>query len=338
EEIRLSFQHCILATGSRPLAVPGLDLESPRVWDSTAALELREVPKRLLVVGGGYIGAELATVYAALGSKVTIVELTEGLLPGADRDLVRPLLARMRRITEGLLFETKVTSMTETKKGVRVTFEGKDAKEPEAEFDAVLVSVGRAPNTKDIGLETTRVQLDGRGFVQVDLARRTAEPSIYAIGDIAGQPMLAHKANHEGRVAAESIAGRNVAFEPQAIPAVVFTDPEIAWTGLTETQAAAEGREVQVVRYPWAASGRAAALGRTDGVTKLVVDPESKRVLGAGIAGAGAGELIGEATHAIEMGALAEDLALTIHQHPTLSETLMGAAELVYGHAIEYYG
>lgn len=338
DEIRLSFEYCVLATGSHPFAVPGLDLESPRVWDSTDALELREVPRRLLVVGGGYIGAELATVYAALGSKVTIVELTEGLLPGVDRDLVRPLAARLKKATEAMLFETKVTQMKETKTGVRVTLEGKAVKEPEAEFEAVLVSVGRAPNSKGIGLENTRVVVDGRGFVQVDPARRTAEPAIYAIGDLSGQPMLAHKASHEARVAAESMSGKNVAFEPQAIPAVVFTDPEIAWAGLTETEAAAKGQAVQVARYPWAASGRATTLGRNDGVTKIVVDPDSKRVLGVGIAGPGAGELIGEATHAIEMGALAEDLALTIHPHPTLSETIMGAAELIYGHSIDYYG
>ncbi|MBX6350683.1 MAG: dihydrolipoyl dehydrogenase [Clostridia bacterium] len=338
EPFRLAFDYCVVATGSRPARVPGLELESPRVWDSTAALELREVPKRLLVVGGGYIGAELATVYAALGSQVTLVELTEGLLPGVDRDLVRPLAARLSRFLAAMHFETRVVEMKETKKGVRVRLQGKDVKEPEAEFEAVLVAVGRTPNSQDIGLETTRAKVDAKGFVEVDLARRTAEPSIFAIGDVAGQPMLAHKAGHEARVAADAIAGHNVAFEPQAIPAVVFTDPEIAWTGLTETEAKARGVEVQVARYPWAASGRAATLGRNDGLTKILVDPGTKRILGVGIAGPGAGELIGEATHAIEMGAVAEDLALTIHPHPTLSETLMGAAELIYGHAIEYYG
>ncbi|MBX5477263.1 MAG: dihydrolipoyl dehydrogenase [Clostridia bacterium] len=337
-ETSIAFEYLILATGSRPLAIPALSLDSPRVMDSTAALEIEDVPKELLVVGGGYIGAELATVYAALGSNVTIVELTDGLLPGVDRDLVRPLQNRMKSEMKALHFNTRVVELKESGKRLRARLEGPGIEQPEQEFDKVLVAVGRVPNTQDIGLEHTRVVVDAKGFVQVDAARRTAEPHIFAIGDVAGQPMLAHKASHEGRVAAQAIAGRKVAFEPQAIPAVVFTDPEIAWCGLTETEAKAQGRAVQVAKFPWGASGRATTLGRNDGVTKVVVDPDTKRVLGVGIAGPGAGEMIAEGVLAVEMAALAEDLMLSIHPHPTLSETVMEAAEAIYGHATHFYG
>jgi dihydrolipoamide dehydrogenase len=333
----LTFEHCIIATGSRPATVPGLSIESPRVMDSTGALELPEIPGSLLVVGGGYIGLELGSVYAALGTRVTVVEMTAGLLPGADRDLVAILAKRIGTICEAVWLNTKVTGMKAVKDGITVSVEG-EGKSGDQTFDRVLISIGRKPNSAIPGLDKTAVQVDKRGFIVTDKSRRTAEPSIYAIGDVAGEPMLAHKASHEGRAAVDAIAGdRNVEFAPAAIPAVVFTDPEIAWAGLTETEAAAQGRKVAVAKFPWAASGRAISIGRTDGVTKLIIDPETERVLGVGICGPGAGELIAEGVHAIEMGATAKDLALTIHPHPTLSETVMEAAEVFYGHATHVY-
>jgi len=327
----LEFEHAILATGSRPTVLPSLALKSPRVLDSTGALELKDVPKNMLVVGGGYIGLELGTVYASLGTKVSVVEMTSGLLPGADRDLVAYLARRLSTLFERIMLDTTVLSLEEVKDGVKVTFKGKEDAESEGVFEKVLISVGRRPNSGDLGLENTKAQVDARGFVGVDLQRRTAEPTIFAIGDIAGEPMLAHKASHEGMVAAEVIAGEKVAFEPHAIPAVVFTDPEIAWCGLTDTQAAKEGREVKVAKFPWGASGRATTLDRNDGLTKLLIDPKTGRVLGVGIVGYGAGELIAEGVLAVEMAALATDLALTIHPHPTLSETMMEAAEAFFG-------
>jgi dihydrolipoamide dehydrogenase len=331
----LRFAHAVVATGSSPGRLPGLAVDGERIVDSTGALELRDVPARLLVVGGGYIGLEIGTVYAALGSRVTLVEVTDGLLPGVDRDLVRPVAARVERAFDGVLLRTRVAEARAGAEGVHVTLEG--ATTGDREFDRVLVAVGRRPNSEGIGLEQAGVEIGERGFVRVDERRRTAVPTIYAIGDVVGEPMLAHKASHEGRTAVEAIAGRAVAFDPQAIPAVVFTDPEIAWCGLTESRAKAEGRSVSVVRFPWPASGRAATLGRPDGVTKLLVDPDTGRVLGAGITGAGAGELIAEAVLAVEMGATAADLALSIHPHPTLSETLMEAAESVSGTATHIY-
>ncbi|MCS6804582.1 MAG: dihydrolipoyl dehydrogenase [Acidobacteriota bacterium] len=334
---RLKFEHAIVATGSRPATIPNLSLESPRVMDSTVALDLPDIPKTMLVIGGGYIGLELGTVYAALGTEVSVVEMMPGLLPGADRDLVNPLAKRLQGIFKSIMLNTTVVEMKEEKKGIRVRFQGADVTEPEQVFDKVLVSVGRKPNSDGLGLERTNVQIDERGFIRVDGQRRTAEPSIYAIGDVVGEPMLAHKATHEGRVAAEAISGRRVLFEPMAIPAVVFTDPEIAWCGLTETQAKQEGRAVKVVRFPWAASGRALTLDRQEGVTKLIIDPDSELVLGVGITGPGAGELISEGALAIEMGALAADIGLTIHPHPTLSETIMEAADAFYGHSTHIY-
>jgi dihydrolipoamide dehydrogenase len=333
----LTFEHCIIATGSRPATVPGLSIDDPRVMDSTGALELPDIPKTLLVLGGGYIGLELGSVYAALGTRVTVVEMTPGLLPGADRDLVNILAKRIETICEAVWLNTKVTGMKAAKDGIAVTFEG-EGKSGDQTFDRVLVSIGRKPNSAIPGLDKLKVEIDKRGFIVVDESRRTGEPTIYAIGDVAGEPMLAHKAAHEGRAAVDAIAGdRNVAFEPAAIPAVVFTDPEIAWAGLTETDAEKQGRKVAVAKFPWGASGRAISIGRTDGVTKLVIDPETERVLGVGICGPGAGELIAEGVHAIEMGATAKDLALTIHPHPTLSETVMEAAEVFYGHATHVY-
>jgi len=336
----LSFEHAIIATGSRPSTLPGVTLQSPRLLDSTSALEVPDLPRSLLVVGGGYIGLELGTVYAALGTKVTVVEMTDGLLPGADRDLVNVLARRIESMSEAVLLKTKVVAMKEVNDGIAVTFEGEGlpADAPrERTFDRVLVSVGRRPNSAVPGLDRTRVKVNARGFIEVDPARRTAEPSIYAIGDVVGEPMLAHKASHEGRVAVESIAGERVAFEPLAIPAVVFTDPELAWCGLTETDALKQKREVTVTRFPWAASGRALTLDRTDGMTKLILDPKTERVLGVGIVGPGAGELIAEGVLAVEMGANATDVRMTIHPHPTLSETIMESAEVFFGQATHVY-
>ena len=335
----LGFEHAIVATGSRPATVPGLSIDSPRVMDSTAALDLPDVPKSLLVVGGGYIGLELGTVYAALGSRVTVVEMTGGLLPGADRDLVNILARRVESMCEAVLLNTKVVSVKEGKSGLSVTFEGQlpEGMPKERSFDRVLVSVGRQPNSKIPGLETTRVKVNDRGFIVVDEQRRTDEPSIFAIGDVVGEPMLAHKASHEGRVAVEVIAGENVAFAPHAIPAVVFTDPEIAWCGLTEMQAQKDGRNVTIAKFPWGASGRAITLDRMDGMTKLILDTESERILGVGLVGPGAGELIAEGVLAIEMGANATDLKLSIHPHPTLTETLMESAEVFFGQATHVY-
>ena len=336
-ERRVETDYIIIATGSRPSTVPNVSIDSPKVLDSTSALELPDVPNRLLVVGGGYIGLELGTVYAALGSKVTVVEMTDGLLPGADRDLAAVVAKRMETTCEAILLETKVTGVKDDKKGLSVTFEGKAAPKGAQNFDRVLVAVGRRPNSAIPGLDKTKVQVNQRGFIEVDGQRRTAEPSIFAIGDVVGDPMLAHKASHEARVAVEAIHGHPTVFEPRAIPAVVFTDPELAWAGLTETEAKKQNRTVEIAKFPWAASGRAATLDRPDGLTKLIIDPETERVLGVGIVGSGAGELIAEGTLAIEMGAVAADLKLTIHPHPTLSETVMEAADVFFGESVHVY-
>jgi dihydrolipoamide dehydrogenase len=335
-EETVQFEHALLATGSLPAIPPMLKVDDPRVMDSTAALDLPDIPKSLLVVGGGYIGLELGSVYASLGSAVTVVEMTPGLLPGADRDLVDVLAKRVNQTMKAVMLETRVVQMKAESAGIRVTFEGK-ADPKEQLFDRVLVCVGRRPNSKIPGLERTHVQVDQRGFIMVDEQRRTHEPSIFAIGDVVGEPMLAHKASHEGRVAVEVMAGENVAFAPRAIPAVVFTDPEIAWCGLTEAQAAKEGRHVTVSKFPWGASGRAITLDRTDGLTKLILDPETERLLGVGLVGPGAGELISEGVLALEMGANATDLKLTIHPHPTLSETIGMAAEAFEGTITDLY-
>jgi len=331
------YEKAILATGSVPATIPGFPVDSPRVMDSTSALEINDVPAKLLVIGGGYIGLELSTVYAALGSKVTVVEMLPGLLPGADRDLVAVLERRLKTILDKVYTETKVVELKDTGKSVVVKLEGKNVTEPEQTFDKVLVSIGRKPVTSGLGLENTKVKVNQRGFVVVDKQLKTDDPSIYAIGDIVGGAMLAHKAAAEGKVAVEAILGHKVAFEPNAIPAVVFTDPEIAWAGLTETEAREKGIKVEVAKFPWAASGRATTLDRNDGMTKLIIEPETERILGVAIVGVGAGDMIAEGTLAIEMGAVVKDLELTIHPHPTLSETMMFAAELFYGHATDMY-
>jgi dihydrolipoamide dehydrogenase len=346
-EDTLTFEHAILATGSAPAAPSSLKIDDPRVMDSTTALDLPDVPNSLLVVGGGYIGLELGTVYATLGSAVTVVEMTDGLLPGADRDLVDILAKRVGETMKSVMLNTKVVEMKGESNGIRVTFEGEAVNEAVKEgvkeagreqlYDRVLVAVGRRPNSSVPGLDRTRVKVDDRSFIVVDDQMRTDEPSIFAIGDVVGEPMLAHKASHEGRVAVEVISGENVAFEPRAIPAVVFTDPELAWCGLTETQARKDNRKVAIAKFPWGASGRAITLDRTDGVTKLLLDPESEQLLGVGLVGPGAGELIAEGVLAIEMGATATDLKLSIHPHPTLTETIMESAEVFFGQATHVY-
>ena len=333
---RLTFEHCILATGSVPAMPKMFEINSQRVMDSTGALELVDVPKSLLVIGGGYIGLEMGTVYAELGSQVSVVELTDGLLPGADRDLVKPLAKRMEGLFANIYLGTKVVGLKEVGKEVEVQMQGPEL-EGTFNYDRVLVSVGRHPVTTGFGLENTKVSITDRGFVEVDQQQRTSDPHILAIGDVAGDPMLAHKASYEGKVAAEVLVGEPAAFDKLAIPAVVFTDPEIAWAGITAEEAKAAGRKVKVAQYPWQASGRAIAVGRTEGMTKWIVDPETDRVLGCGIVGVGAGELISEAVVAIEMGCTMRDVAESIHPHPTLSETMAFAGEVYLGTATEVY-
>jgi dihydrolipoamide dehydrogenase len=325
---KIRFKHAIVATGSRASALPGVTLVSDRLMDSTAALELPDIPERLLVIGGGYIGLEMGTVYATLGSQVTLVEMTDGLLPGVDRDLVQPLQRRIEKLFTAVHLKTKVTALREAGGAIEADWEGQSTQR----FDRVLIAVGRRAQSGGLGLEATRVRLTARtGFVQVDDRCRTDDPHIYAVGDVTGEPMLAHRAMRQGKVAAEAIAGQPSAFDNVAIPAVVFTDPEIAWCGLSEAQAKAQGIEPKVSKFQWAASGRAATIGRSDGLTKLVADAQSGRVVGVGIVGPGAGELIAEATLAVETAALVEDVAATIHAHPTLSETFMEAAENLLG-------
>ncbi len=329
---QLTFDHAILATGSLPVIPPVFEIGDERVMDSTAALELPDIPQRLLVIGGGYIGLELGTVYAAIGAQVTLVEMTPGLLPGVDRDLVGPLKKRLERVFSAIHVNTEVTSLTAGTDGIVVELVGGGAESRQV-FDRVLVAVGRRPNSGGLGLENTRVQVDEGGFVLVDKRQHTADPSILAIGDVTGGLMLAHKATRDAKVAVRSLAGETIESDNAAVPAVVFTDPELAWCGLTQTQAKSAGRKVTVFRFPWAASGRAQTLGRTEGLTKLVFDPETQQVLGMGIVGVGAGELIGEGVLAVETAATAGDLAECVHAHPTLSETIMESAEGFLGQA-----
>jgi dihydrolipoamide dehydrogenase len=329
---RIKFKNAILASGSVAARLPEAVIPPDCFIDSTRALELESIPKTLLVVGGGYIGLELGQAYAALGSKVTVVELLDQILPGVDADLVRPLAARLKKQFDVIHTSTKLESAKKVSGGVEVTF-GQGDKVQKQTFERVLVSVGRVPNAKNLGLENTRVEVNDRGFVEVDKQRRTADQRIFAIGDVAGNPMLAHKASHEGIVAAEVIAGKSSAFDPRAIPAVVYTSPEIAWCGLTETQAREQDAEIKVGKFPWGASGRAIAMGRPEGLTKVIADANTRRVVGVGIVGEHAGDLIAEAVLGMEMGAEPEDLAMTIHPHPSISETLMEAAESVFGKA-----
>lgn len=331
----IEFDHCIIAAGSRAAMLPGLP-DDERIVDSTGALELPDVPSRLLVIGGGIIGLEMATVYEALGSAVTVVELTDQLIPGCDPDLVKPLHRRLAERYEAVLLSTKVAGVEVSDDGLRASFDGEDAPDPQI-FDRILIAVGRQANGDQLGLDAAGVDVDDRGVIPVDAKRRTNQPHIYAIGDLTGDPMLAHKASHEGKVAAEAIAGQEAAFDPRAIPSVAYTDPEVAWAGLTESEAVDSGAEYEKATFPWQASGRALSLARPEGLTKLLVDPESRRVLGAGMVGPNAGELIAEATLAIEMGADAEDLALTIHPHPTLTETVMFSAEMAEGTITDLY-
>ena len=324
------FEQAILATGSRPIMLPGVAAKSQRIIDSTGALELEDVPRSLLVVGGGYIGLELGSVYAALGSEVSVVEMTDGLLPGCDRDLVSVLKRRLVKKFAEILLNTRVTGLKEQKNGVMVTLEDKQGESTRKHFDTVLIAIGRRPNSETLGLENTTIKLDDKGFVIVDGQLRTAEANIFAIGDIAGEPMLAHKAYGEAHVAAEAAVGRDSVFDPRAIPAVVFTDPEIAWCGLTETEARAEKIKIKTAKLPWRGNGRTLTLGRDDGMTKLIIDPETDRLLGMAVAGPGAGELIAEGVVALEMAAVSEDLRRSIHPHPTLSETIYEAAEMLF--------
>ncbi len=332
EKKDIEFEKLIIATGSSSANLPDLSFNDD-IMNAEKALELKNIPKKLLVVGAGYIGLEMSVIYKALGSEITIAEFTSDILPGLDQDLRDNFKKESKDLIKNIKFETKVTKINKKGKKLEVELESKDGKKQKQSFDKVLVAIGSKPNTKNIGLEKAGVETDDKGFIKVDIVRRTNVDHIYAIGDITGSPMLAHKASHEGRVAAEHIAGQKTAFEPKAIPAVVFSDPEIAWTGLTETEAKEQGRKVEIVKFPWAASGRAMTLGLKNGMTKLIIDPETDRLLGAGFVGKETGGLVSEATLAIEMAAVAKDLELTIHPHPTLSETLMEAAELYYGHA-----
>jgi len=326
----ISFDTAIIAAGSSVARIPGFPYDDTRIIDSTGALQLRDVPKRMLIIGGGIIGLEMATVYDALGSKISVVELMDQLMPGADKDMVKPLHTRIAKRYEAIYLKTKVTKIEAQKNGLKVTFEGEQAPEPQL-YDRVLMAVGRRPNGREINAVAAGLIVNERGFIPVDKQMRTNVPHIYAIGDIVGDPMLAHKAVHEGKVAAEVIAGHKAFFEPMTIPSVAYTDPEVAWMGLTETQAKAQNIEYEKATFPWAASGRAGSVGRGEGATKVLLDPNTRRILGAGIVGVNAGELIAEAVLALEMGADMEDIGLTIHPHPTLSETLGFAAEMAEG-------
>ncbi len=333
----LKFEKVIIATGSVITEIPAFNINSKRVLNSTTALDLPEIPKSLLVIGGGYIGLELGSVYNSLGSKVSVVEMTPGLLPGADRDLVAFLAKNIQKKFDKIMLSSKVLELKDQGNSISVKIQTADGNIIDQSYDFVLMSIGRRPDTKGLGLDNTNVKVNQRGWIIVNEKMQTSDTNIYAIGDISGEPMLAHKASHEGRVAVDAIAGHKVAFEPKAIPAVVFTDPEIAWAGLTEIQAKEKNIKYEVAKFPWAASGRATTLDRSDGVTKLIIDPADQRLLGMGICGPGAGELIAEGVLAIEMGANITDLKLTIHPHPTLSETIMESAEVFFGQSTHMF-
>jgi dihydrolipoamide dehydrogenase len=332
----IRFEKAIVAVGSKPAMPKAFDLGNPRIMTSTEALELEDIPGELLIVGGGYIGMELGTVYAALGSKVVVVEALDSILAGADPDLVRPVLKYAQKAFKEMRVKTKVVKMATGGKQIKVTFSINGEEKTEL-YDRVLVSVGRTPNCSDLGLENTKVSRDDKGFIQANPRQETSDPAILAIGDVVGGVLLAHKAAREARIAVETIVGESSTFQDIVIPAVVFTDPEVAWCGLTEADAKSRGIEIKVAKFPWGASGRALSFDRTDGLTKLIIEPETERILGVGIVGAGAGELIGEGVLAVEMGATARDLAETVHPHPTLSETLMECAEVFYGHSTHVF-
>lgn len=332
----VTFDNAIIAVGSTPAKIPVFPNNDPRLWDSTDALNLQQIPKKLLIVGGGIIGLEMATVYHALGAEISVVELMDQLIPGCDKDLVKPLHNRIKKQYKNIWLETKVKAIEPLPEGLKVTFEGDKAPEPEV-FDNVLVAVGRRPNGKAINAEAAGINVDEQGFIPVDKQQRTNVPHIFAIGDVVGNPMLAHKATHEGKVAAEVIAGMKVHFDALTIPSVAYTDPEVAWMGLTETQAKQQGIDYEKASFPWAASGRSLSLGRNEGATKILCEKDTGKLLGAGFVGPNAGELIAEAVLALEMGADAEDIGLTIHPHPTLSETFGFAAEMIEGTITDLY-
>lgn len=332
-----SYEYAIIATGSHPVIIPSLIPDSPRIMDSTDALNLENIPKTMLIMGGGVIGMEMGSVYTTLGSEVSVVEMLPGIIPGADRDLVRILQKSVESKYKKIMTNTKVVAMKEVKDGIKVSFETTSGEKFDETYEKVLVTIGRAPNSAGIGLENTKVQVGERGFIEADIYLRTADPNIFAIGDVIGNPMLAHKASHEGQAAVETIAGHKAAFEPNAIPAVVYTDPELAWAGITEDEVKQKELNAEILRFPWAASGRALSMDRTDGLTKLIIDKDSERILGMGIVGAGAGELIAEGVLAIEMATLASDMKMSIHPHPTISETIMESAEMFFGTATSVY-
>jgi len=334
--IQVNFEQAVIAAGSQPTKIPVFPNDDPRLWDSTDALALKEIPQKLLIVGGGIIGLEMATVYHAFGSEISVVELMEQIIPGCDKDLITPLFRRIKKQYKNIWLETRVTAIEAQSEGLKVSFDGKGAPESEL-FDAVLVAVGRRPNGKLVGAELAGVNVNEQGFIPVDKQQRTNVPHIFAIGDIVGNPMLAHKAVHEGKVAAEVAAGHKAGFDALTIPSVAYTDPEIAWMGLTENQAKQQGAEYDKAVFPWAASGRSLSMGRKEGITKILCDKETGRILGAGMVGPNAGELIAEAVLALEMGADAEDISLTIHPHPTLSETFGFAAEMITGTITDLY-
>lgn len=334
ETEKLSFEHAIVATGAVPATLPMLAPDMKNVMDSTGALELENIPKTMLVIGGGYIGLELGNAYAAMGTRITVAEMTAGMMPGSDPELIKVLQKRLEKTFESIMLNTKVAKVSQDGDKLKVAFEGAEREKSENVYDKILYSVGRKPNSKDIGLENTDIEIDEKGVVKIDAQCKTADPAVYAIGDITGAPQLAHRATHQGIVAAEVIAGKEAAFESRAIPFVEYTEPEVAECGLSEKQAAEKGFNVKVTHFPWKASGRALTLAENEGLTKLIIDADSERILGAGIVGAGAGELISEAALAVEMAAVATDVAMTIHPHPTLSETIMEAAAIFTGHAV----